>query len=379
MKKFSVTPELCRHVYKEASRLQSELTSVAASFSRGTGLLLEPCDELGDGEGLRESGAVASTGGRSRCGGSSGFGGSGRCSRSSRLRGGSRGSRSSNGSSRAGRSSRLACGGRRSSGLGGGSRGGTRASTIPDLGARDSIGSSTRVHVEQDTWVRGRVCLGHVGAGGRESDRSTRDLDLTAAVVELSTLLAVGLVESNHLRTDQVLAIFKVGELDGDLTLVVDELLNSPSAAGKTFFEDLGPDGTLTVGGSLGHVDHDRSHVGLGNGLILITRSGGRVVMVPLESDVGASGGADEVGGSLTAVTVHQGGGDIEDGVVAVGGGLNSEVLALVLAADDEGLEGGVGRSQLSSGNSHSDGGPHLEVGCLCWWWWLESESIVRS
>jgi hypothetical protein len=101
--------------------------------------------------------------------------------------------------------------------------------------------------------------------------------------------------------------------------------------------------------------------------------------VVPLESDIGASSGADEIGGSLTAVAVHHGGGDIEDGVVAVGGGLDSEVLALVLAANDERLEGCVGSSQLSSGDSNSDGSPHFGVGCWCWWWCLESESIVRS
>ena len=38
----------------ECQHLQAEVTGVAASLGRGTGLLLEPCDELVDGEGLGE-------------------------------------------------------------------------------------------------------------------------------------------------------------------------------------------------------------------------------------------------------------------------------------------------------------------------------------
>ena len=156
-------------------------------------------------------------------------------------------------------------------------------------------------------------------------------------------------MESDDLGADQVLAVLKVRELDSDLSLVVDELLNSPSAVGETLLEDLGPDGTLTVGIGLGHVDHDRSLMRLGNGLVLVTRLDRTVVVVPLEGDLGAGLGLDEVGGSLTTIADHSSGGNIEDRVVAVGWGLDSKVLAHVLAIDDEGLEGGVRSSELSS------------------------------
>lgn len=89
--------------------------------------------------------------------------------------------------------------------------------------------------------------------------------------------------------------------------------------------------------------------------------------MVPLESDLGASRNLDGVINLGTAVAGHEGGGDILNGVVAVGGCANSEVLALVLAANDEGLEGGVGRSHGCE-SSKSVGVLHFDDG----WLWRE-------
>jgi hypothetical protein len=348
----------------EKARLQSELAGVATGL--GASLLLEPRDELGDGKGLGERARVARAGGRLRWLRSGGL----------RSGGGSGGSRRGGAGSLA--RSRSSGTGSRSGGLGGCSRGAAGASTVPDLGAGDSVRGGAAVHVEKDTGVGGRVGLGHVGAGGGERDGTTRDLDLSATVVELCALRAVALMETDHLGADKVLAVLNVGKGDGDLALVVDELLDSPDTVVQALLEDLGPDSSLTVGGGLGHVDHDGSHVRSSDRLVSITRAGLRVVVVPLEGDVGASSNVDKVGGGLAAVADHGSGGDIEDGVVAVGRRLDSEVLSLVLSVDDDGLEGGVASDELGSGESECYGGPHVGFWCGdCGSWW--SESIVRD
>ena len=84
--------------------------------------------------------------------------------------------------------------------------------------------------------------------------------------------------------------------------------------------------------------------------------------MVPLEGDLGASRDLDSVISLGTAIADHGGGGDIEDGVVAVGGSADSEVLALVLAVNDKGLEGGVSRSHTGE-SSESVRVLHFDVG----------------
>lgn len=316
--------------------LQSNVTSVATGL--GAGLLLQPRDELADGEGLGEGRAAVRAGARGRRG-------------SSGLSGGS-GGRSGGGSNWLGGSGSSRC-----SGLGGcgGSRAAaaTAAGAVPDLGAGDGVGGLSTVHVVEDTLVVRGVGLGHVGARGGESDGTASDLDLTAAVVELSALLAVGLVQTDHLWADQVLSVLEVGKSHSDLALVVDELLHSELAGSQTLLEDLGPDSALTVGRGLGHVDHDGALVRLGNGLVGVTLNGGGVVVVPLEGDVGTSLVLDEVGAHLTAVADHGGGGDIQDGVVAVGGDLDT--LGDILAVNDEGLEGGVGRDGVGSSQSESN------------------------
>ena len=87
--------------------------------------------------------------------------------------------------------------------------------------------------------------------------------------------------------------------------------------------------------------------------------------MVPLECDLGARGDLKSILSLGTAVTDHGCRGDIKDRVVAVGRSADSEVVALVLAIDDEGLEGSVGRSQLGSGQGESVRVLHFDVGWL--------------
>jgi hypothetical protein len=335
---------------KRASRLE-ERAGVAAGLGRGTGGGLEPGNELVEGELLGESGgAGAGASGRSRCGSGCGSG-----RRGSRLGGRGGGLSGSGGSSRLG-----------SAGLGGSSAG----DTVPDLGAGHLVGGSTTVDVEQNTGVRGGVGLGHIHAGSGESlGTGASNLDLTAAVVELGTLGAVALVESNHLGADQVLTSGEAGKSDAVLALVGDEVLNSPLAVGKTISRDLGPDGTLTVGLGRGNVDHDGALVRGSDGLISITRDGSRVVVVPLEGDLRVTGNLKGIGSLDTTVAGHEVGADIQDRVVAVGRSADSEVVTLVLAINDERLEGGVGGSQLGSSQSESVRVLHFDgwwlVGCL--------------
>ena len=268
-------------------RLSEERAGVAAGLGRtgGTSGLLEPGNELLDGELLGKSGG-AGAGARGRGRGSSGRGSSSRGS--GRSLAGSRGGLSSSGGSGSGRGGGSAggsgrCGGgRRSvSGLGGGGRAGAGGGAVPDSGTGDRVLGLAGVDVEEDTGVGGRVGLGHVDTSAGEGGRAgAGDLDLTATVVELGTTLAVGLVESNDLRADQVVTSSEVGKGDGDLTLVGDEVLNSPLAVGETVLVELGPDGTLTVGVSRGNVDHDGTLVRGGDRLVSVTGGGGGVLLV---------------------------------------------------------------------------------------------------
>ena len=337
-------------------RLQVESAGVAASLGgRAASGGLEPLDELLNGEGLGESRAVA--GGRS--GGGSGLGGRG-SGRLGRLDGRGSGGRSGAGG-RSGGSSRL-------DGLGGGGGSAAGGGGVPDLGAGDSVVGGTTVDVEHDTGVGGLVSLGHVDTSGGESSRAAAsDLDLTTAVVELGLALGAGLVETNHLGADEVVTSLKVGEVNLQETLGGDEVVNTPLGAGKTVLVDLGPDGALTVGVGLGDVDHDGSLVGGCDRVITVTGGGG-VVVVPLHTDLGASSNLDLVGSGLATVANHGSGGDIEDGVVAVGRSLDSEMLALVLAVNDEALEGGVRSGKVGSSQDDSSLGEHV---CGRWVGWL--------
>lgn len=319
---------------------------------------LEPLDELVDGEGLGEGRAVVASGRGgvlSRLGGGGGLSGL-----DGRWRGGG-------GSGAVGRSG--GSGGRSAAGRG----------TVPDLGTRDNVRGEGVVDVEFDTGVGGLVSLGHVDTSGREGSSSAAgDGDLTASVVELGLAEGGSLVETNELGADPVLARLHVGKLDRDQTLVVVEPVNTELAILETILPDLGPDVADTVGGSLSHVDHDGTLVGGSNGLILVVGVGSLVV-VPLHADGGASSNLDLVSGGLTAVANHGSGGDIENGVVAVGRLLNSKARTHVLAANDEALESSVrgsevGNSQDDSGLGEHGDGWYVEVG-----WFEKSREDVQK
>lgn len=152
-------------------------------------------------------------------------------------------------------------------------------------------------------------------------------------------------------------------DVDGDGTLVGDELVDGPLSARETLLEDLGPDSSLAVGGSVTEVDHDWSLVRSSNRLIVVALSGGTVVVVPLHGDGRASSDLDLIGGSLSAIADHGSRGNIENGVVAVGRSLDSEVLALVLSANDEALESCVSSNEVGSSQGESSGGLHVDFG----------------
>lgn len=324
--------------------------SAGEALSSGrAGLGLEPRDELGDGEGLGKGGARAGAGASlSGCGGSGDLGSGGS---SGGLSGGALGRCRGRGAARV--------------------RAGAAGSTIPHLRAGDVVSSAAvssaldiAVDVAENTGVLGRVGLGEVDTGGQLGRARASDLDLTTAVVELGLARSAGLVETDHLRADVVLARGKVGERNLNETLVLDEVVDTPGGTGKTVLLDLDPDVTLTLGLGRGKVDHGGSLVGGGDGLVLVaTGVTSTVVVVPLEGDLGASGDFEEVGSLSTTIADHGLGGDIEDGVVAVGRGLDSLVLTLVFAVNDERLEGGVAVGKLGSGEGESDSGLHFD----CW------------
>ena len=342
------------------ARLSHELPRVTADLARAAGLLLQPGnearvaaraalrldglldpgDELVDGEAVGERRGVAAVGGRA--GGGGGAGG---------LGWGSSGAGAGGGLRRAGGAALLG-------GLGGGRAGAAGAGAVPDGRAGDLVGSGVVVDVDEDAWVGGAVGLRQVGAGG-EGDGAAGDAELAAAVVELGAALAVALVQADDLGADQVLAVGEVGQSDGDEALVLDEGVDAPDAAVEALLPDLGPDGTLAVALGGRDVDHDGALVGRGDGLVAVARRGHGVVVVPLEADLRAGRDLDELVFGGAAVADHGRGGDIVDGVVGVGGGLNGEVLALVLAVDDDGLEGGVAGDELGRGERESNGGLH--------------------
>ena len=80
------------------------------------------------------------------------------------------------------------------------------------LGARGSVAGEAGVDVEQDTGVGGLVGARERDTGGQVGGAGAFDLDVDALHVELSAALAVALVESDDLGTEDVVAGGKVGE-----------------------------------------------------------------------------------------------------------------------------------------------------------------------
>lgn len=149
----------CRRCKTHRLQLESAGVRAAGTAGRRAGGGLEPADELLNGEGLGEGGAIArgaSLGGGSRL----------------VILDGSWGG-DNDGGSGLGRSSRgdwgSSCG---RGGWGSGSGSWAGGGTVPDSGSRNLVGGETVVDVAENTWVGGRVSLGHVGTGSGESGRS---------------------------------------------------------------------------------------------------------------------------------------------------------------------------------------------------------------
>lgn len=161
----------------------------------------------------------------------------------------------------------------------------TRHRSIPDSWAGDLVlGSIGVVKVEENSGVVAGIASNEVELLWWLSSSAGGNLDLGAGWVELSTTSrvgierGVGLVVGNDLGADEVVAGGEsAGELNRVLSAVGYETLNSPLSVGESLVGDLGPDGTVTVGGGLGNVDEDWALVGKIDDVV------SSVVMVPLK------------------------------------------------------------------------------------------------
>jgi hypothetical protein len=226
---------------------------------------------------------------------------------------------------------------------------------LEDLGALD--GERLEGLVEGVVLV-GRV--GHAGVagdgnGGLGAGRSgRREVDLGAAKVVLGLVLHGDVVKGEELRADEVVATSKrVGNGDGNASLVLDHLLGAPLAGALivALVPKLEPSITSgTVGGGvldLLEVDGARTHVAPGEGLL------GWVIgpLTVLESDLLATVHAASTGNTFGAVLTasHVAGakvGDGVDGADGVDGLANASTGALSLAVDvDLGHDGVSGRA----------------------------------
>lgn len=250
-----------------------ELVGEAAGVG-GAGRLLQPGDELVDGEGLGEGGAGGGAAGRGGLGGG-GLGSLGRGRfgllggrrRSDVLHGGGRrGGRSRGGSSRGlgGSGGGLGRGGGGGAGCGRPrAAGAARAGAVPDGRAGDGVAGDAVVDVDEDAWVGGGVGLGHIDARGERLGARRSDLDLAAAVVELRLALGRRLVEGDDLGAYEILARGEIGKREGDLALVADEVVDAPLAVGKAVLVQLDPDSARAVRRGGSDVHHDGALVGL--------------------------------------------------------------------------------------------------------------------
>jgi hypothetical protein len=108
----------------------------------------------------------------------------------------------------------------------------------------------------------------------------------------------VGLVVSNDLGAEEVVAGGEgFWELNRVLSTVGYELLDSPLSVGESLMSDLGPDGSVAVGGSFGNVDKNWALVGKINNVIV------SVVVVPFEINL-VTGLDVDAGSNETVVVV---------------------------------------------------------------------------
>jgi len=243
--------------------------------------------------------------------------------------------------------------------------------------------------------VEGVVLVGRVGHAGVTGDgdgglgagrSGGREVDLGAAEVVLGLVLHGDVVKGEELRADKVVTAGKrVGDGDGDATLVLDHLLGAPLAGALVvaLVPKLEPSITSgTVGGGvldLLEVDGTRTHVAPGEGLL------GWVIgpLTVLESDLLATVHAASTGNTLGAVltashVARAKVGDGVDGADGVDGLTNASTRALSLAVDvDLGHDGVSGRAghqgQSCSGVLHD-----CCMFCCCCWL-IETGLIERS
>ena len=223
--------------------------------------------------------------------------------------------------------------------------------------------------------VEGVVLVGRVlhagvtrdGDGGVGAGRSRgREVDLGTSKVVLGLVLHGNVVKGEELRADKVVTAGKrVGDGDGDATLVLDHLLGAPLAGALivALVPKLEPSITSgTVGGGvldLLEVDGARTHVAPGEGLL------GWIIgpLTVLESDLLATVHAASTGNTFGAVLTasHVAGAKVGDGVDSTDGvdGLaNASTGALSLAVDvnlgHDGVSGRAGhQGQSCSGVLH--------------------------
>ena len=207
------------------------------------------------------------------------------------------------------------------------------------------------------------VGAGQADGGGLLSTSAANDVDLGALLVELSTGVAAGGVQGEHLSAEQVLAgLDALGDDDVVAALAVDDLGGSPLAAGvETQLLDLEPAVANTgVGGGvvdLLQVGRDGALVGAvhdvvggsaGGGQHVAPDGGDGVAGLDVDDERGAGG---RVGGAVAGDGV---GGHILNGAVVRGDTdtvADTEVLALVL----EGGEDGVGADGAGSDERKKD------------------------
>lgn len=138
--------------------------------------------------------------------------------------------------------------------------------------AGDGVLADAGPDVDTDTGVGARVGTWELDDGGRRSTGATRDVELDAAHVELSTRVVGGGVESNDLATEEVVARGDVGgKLNVPLAVLsLAELVDSPDTVVETLLLDLEPvqAGNISSSGrvvDLGKVGNDGTLVGLSN------------------------------------------------------------------------------------------------------------------